>query len=108
MPERQRGAWWSARGDDPLRAGNGVGRLLRECRDPHGCDAKLEEGSVRCDANISLRPVGQEQFGVKTEVKNMNSFRSVQKALEAEQKRHHHAGQNYSLASEAGDLNLDA
>lgn len=51
------------------------------------CDAKLEEGSVRCDANISLRPFGQEKLGVKTEVKNMNSFRSVQKALEAERER---------------------
>jgi aspartyl-tRNA(Asn)/glutamyl-tRNA(Gln) amidotransferase subunit B len=52
------------------------------------CDAKMEEGSLRCDANISLRPGGQEKFGTKTEVKNMNSFRAVQKALEAEEKRH--------------------
>lgn len=52
------------------------------------CDAKMEEGSLRCDANISIRPVGQKEFGVKTEVKNMNSFRAVLKALEAEQKRH--------------------
>ena len=51
------------------------------------CDAKLEEGSIRCDANISLRPAGETKLGVKTEVKNMNSFRSVQKALEAERSR---------------------
>jgi len=52
------------------------------------CDAKMEEGSLRCDANISIRPVGELKFGVKTEVKNMNSFRAVLKALEAEGKRH--------------------
>jgi aspartyl-tRNA(Asn)/glutamyl-tRNA(Gln) amidotransferase subunit B len=51
------------------------------------CDGNMEEGSLRCDANISLRPIGQKEFGVKTEVKNMNSFRSVQKALTAEIKR---------------------
>jgi aspartyl-tRNA(Asn)/glutamyl-tRNA(Gln) amidotransferase subunit B len=52
------------------------------------CDAKMEEGSLRCDANISVRPAGSKEFGVKTEVKNMNSFRGVLKALEAEEKRH--------------------
>ncbi|MFC1637758.1 Asp-tRNA(Asn)/Glu-tRNA(Gln) amidotransferase subunit GatB [Candidatus Margulisiibacteriota bacterium] len=52
------------------------------------CNAKMEEGSLRCDANISIRPVGQKKFGTKTEVKNMNSFRGVWKALEAEEKRH--------------------
>lgn len=51
------------------------------------CDAKLEEGSLRCDANFSLRPAGQKEFGVKTEVKNMNSFKAVQKALEGENER---------------------
>ena len=52
------------------------------------CDAKMEEGSLRCDANISLRKKGVKEFGVKTEVKNMNSFRAVLKALQAEEKRH--------------------
>lgn len=52
------------------------------------CDAKMEEGSLRCDANISIRPVGQEKFGTKTEVKNMNSFKAVMKALQSEEKRH--------------------
>ena len=51
------------------------------------CDGNMEEGSFRCDANISLRPVGSESLGVKTEVKNMNSFRFVQRALEYEIKR---------------------
>jgi aspartyl-tRNA(Asn)/glutamyl-tRNA(Gln) amidotransferase subunit B len=51
------------------------------------CDGNMEEGSFRCDANISLRPKGSEKFGTKTELKNMNSFRNVQKALEYEIKR---------------------
>ena len=48
-------------------------------------DCKMEEGSLRCDANISLRPWGQEQFGTKRELKNMNSFSNVKKALEYEE-----------------------
>lgn len=48
------------------------------------CDGNMEEGSFRCDANISLRPRGQKELGVKTELKNMNSFRFVQRALEYE------------------------
>ncbi|MFZ5449522.1 MAG: Asp-tRNA(Asn)/Glu-tRNA(Gln) amidotransferase subunit GatB [Thermodesulfobacteriota bacterium] len=51
------------------------------------CDGNMEEGSLRCDANISLRPVGQAAFGTKTELKNMNSFRFVKAALEYEIKR---------------------
>ncbi|WP_096155795.1 Asp-tRNA(Asn)/Glu-tRNA(Gln) amidotransferase subunit GatB [Bacillus sp. FJAT-45066] len=50
-------------------------------------DCKMEEGSLRCDANISLRPVGQKEFGTKTELKNLNSFAFVQKGLEFEEKR---------------------
>lgn len=50
-------------------------------------DVKMEEGSLRCDANISLRPWGQEEFGTKAELKNMNSFRGVQRGLEYEQYR---------------------
>lgn len=45
------------------------------------CDGNMEEGSLRCDANISIRPVGQVQFGTKTELKNMNSFKAVERAL---------------------------
>ncbi len=51
------------------------------------CDGNMQEGSFRCDANISLRPVGQEEFGTRTELKNMNSFRNVQAALEYEERR---------------------
>ena len=51
------------------------------------CDGNMEEGSLRCDANISLRPVGQSAFGTKAELKNMNSFRFVRQALEYEIKR---------------------
>ncbi|WP_099157687.1 Asp-tRNA(Asn)/Glu-tRNA(Gln) amidotransferase subunit GatB [Virgibacillus ndiopensis] len=50
-------------------------------------DCKMEEGSLRCDANISLRPRGQEEFGTKTELKNLNSFAYVQKGLEFEETR---------------------
>ncbi|MDX9871571.1 MAG: Asp-tRNA(Asn)/Glu-tRNA(Gln) amidotransferase subunit GatB [Clostridia bacterium] len=50
-------------------------------------DVKMEQGSLRCDANISLRPVGRKELGVKTEIKNMNSFRSLQRAIEFEEKR---------------------
>ncbi len=51
------------------------------------CDGNMQEGSFRCDANISLRPIGQEQLGTRTELKNMNSFRNVQLALEYEVRR---------------------
>ena len=47
-------------------------------------DGNMEEGSLRCDANVSVRPAGQQALGVKTEVKNLNSFRYVQRALEYE------------------------
>lgn len=48
---------------------------------------RMEEGSLRCDANISIRPRGQQELGVKTEIKNMNSFRAVERALEYEVQR---------------------
>ncbi|MCE5264805.1 MAG: Asp-tRNA(Asn)/Glu-tRNA(Gln) amidotransferase subunit GatB [Deltaproteobacteria bacterium] len=51
------------------------------------CDGNMEEGSFRCDANVSLRPKGTEPFGTRAELKNMNSFRNVQRALEYEIKR---------------------
>ncbi|AEN91815.1 Glu-trnagln amidotransferase suBunit b [Priestia megaterium WSH-002] len=50
-------------------------------------DCKMEEGSLRCDANISLRPVGQEEFGTKAELKNLNSFNYVRRGLEYEEIR---------------------
>jgi aspartyl-tRNA(Asn)/glutamyl-tRNA(Gln) amidotransferase subunit B len=50
-------------------------------------DGNMEEGSLRCDANISLKPAGAKELGTKVEIKNMNSFRNVQRALEFEVKR---------------------
>ena len=47
-------------------------------------DCNMEEGSLRCDANVSIRPVGQKEFGTRTELKNLNSFKFVQKAIEYE------------------------
>ncbi len=51
------------------------------------CDGNMEEGSLRCDANVSIRPKGQEKLGTKVEIKNMNSFKHVEKALEYEIER---------------------
>jgi len=51
------------------------------------CDGNMEQGSFRCDANISLRPVGQTEFGTRTELKNLNSFKHVEKAIAYEIER---------------------
>ena len=51
------------------------------------CDGNLEQGSLRCDANVSVRPCGQAEFGTRAEVKNINSFRYVEKAIEYEIRR---------------------
>ncbi|MBI4445659.1 MAG: Asp-tRNA(Asn)/Glu-tRNA(Gln) amidotransferase subunit GatB [Acidobacteria bacterium] len=51
------------------------------------CDGNMEEGSLRCDANVSIRPIGSSVFGTKTEIKNLNSFRFLQKALDYEIER---------------------
>ncbi len=51
------------------------------------CDGNLEEGSFRCDANVSIRPVGQEKLGTRTEIKNLNSFNAVLRAIHSEIKR---------------------
>ena len=51
-------------------------------------DAKMERGNVRCDANVSLRPYGQEKFGTRTETKNVNSLRAVENAVKFEIQRH--------------------
>jgi len=48
------------------------------------CDGNLEEGSFRCDANVSIRPLGEQTFGTRTELKNLNSFKHVEKALQYE------------------------
>jgi len=51
------------------------------------CDGNMEEGSFRCDANVSIRPVGQKEFGTRAEIKNVNSFRHVRMAIEYEIER---------------------
>lgn len=51
------------------------------------CDGNLEEGSFRCDANVSIRPWGQEEFGTRAELKNLNSFRFIKQAIEYEVER---------------------
>ncbi len=51
------------------------------------CDGNMEEGSLRCDANVSVRPKGREKFGTRTELKNMNSFRNVERAIQYEIER---------------------
>jgi aspartyl-tRNA(Asn)/glutamyl-tRNA(Gln) amidotransferase subunit B len=58
------------------------------------CDGNMEEGSFRCDANVSIRPMGKQEFGTRTELKNMNSFRNVQRALEYEVKRQQYLVEN--------------
>jgi aspartyl-tRNA(Asn)/glutamyl-tRNA(Gln) amidotransferase subunit B len=67
------------------------GAYLRRLRDIlvylEVCDGNMEEGSFRCDANVSIRPKGQKELGTKMELKNMNSFRNVEKALEYEIRR---------------------
>jgi len=50
-------------------------------------DCKMQEGSLRCDANVSVRPTGEKEFGTRTEIKNLNSFRSLEKAIEYEAQR---------------------
>ncbi len=74
-----------------LRSGAQVrswGQLLRATIGQLGVsDVNMEEGSLRCDANVSVRPVGSETLGTKTELKNMNSFRFLEKGVEAEIER---------------------
>jgi aspartyl-tRNA(Asn)/glutamyl-tRNA(Gln) amidotransferase subunit B len=74
-----------------IRTAEEAGQYLRNLRDIlrylEICDGDMEKGSFRCDANVSVRPRGQREFGTRTELKNMNSFRHVEKALEYEIKR---------------------
>lgn len=51
-------------------------------------DCKMQEGSLRCDANVSVRPYGQKELGTRTEIKNLNSFRALERAIEYEARRH--------------------
>lgn len=65
----------------PEEAGAYLKALRRVLRYLEVCDGNMEEGSFRCDANISLRPHGQEKFGTRVELKNINSFKNLEKAL---------------------------
>jgi len=62
------------------------------------CDGNMEEGSLRCDANISIRPKGDKKLGTRTEVKNMNSFRNVEKAIDYE------IGRQINLVEDGGEV----
>lgn len=68
----------------PAEAGGYLRALHQTIRYIEVCDGNMELGQFRCDANISIRPAGQEKFGIRAEMKNMNSFRNVEKALEYE------------------------
>jgi len=69
---------------DPEEAYLYLQRMRSTLRYTGVCDGNMEEGSLRCDANISLRPRGATELGTRTELKNLNSFRNVQRALEFE------------------------
>ncbi len=62
------------------------------------CDGNMQEGSFRCDANVSVRPAGQEAFGTRTELKNLNSFRFVERAINYEVER------QIALIEEGGEV----
>ncbi len=71
-----------------MRSAQEAGALVRKMhqlvRHIGVCDGNMEEGSLRCDANVSLRPKGQEAFGTRTEMKNLNSFRNIERAIRYE------------------------
>jgi aspartyl-tRNA(Asn)/glutamyl-tRNA(Gln) amidotransferase subunit B len=71
----------------PLEAGEYLRELRAILQYLEICTGDMEKGTFRCDANVSVRPEGQKEFGTRTELKNMNSFRHVEKALEYEIKR---------------------
>ncbi len=71
----------------PAQAGAYLRKLRAVVRYLEICDGNLEEGSFRCDANVSLRPQGQTDFGTRAEIKNLNSFRNVERALSYEIER---------------------
>ncbi len=77
--------------DPDMRSADEVVAYLKALRDVlmylDVCDGNMEEGSLRCEPNLSLRPVGQEAFGTKVELKNINSFKFVKDAIEYEIKR---------------------
>ena len=74
----------------PAEAGAYLRKLRAVLQYLEVCDGNMEEGSFRCDANVSVRPLGTTALGTKAEVKNMNSFRAVERALEYEIDRQAH------------------
>ena len=64
------------------------------------CDGNMQEGSFRCDVNISLKPVDSKQLGTRTELKNLNSFRFIEKAISFEQQRHQDLLENGQLITQ--------
>src|SRR4051812_40307220 len=70
--------------DDPAKAREWLALLRTTLRQLGVSDVNMEEGSLRCDANVSVRPAGTEELGVKTELKNMNSFRYLERGVDAE------------------------
>ncbi|MCI0428371.1 MAG: Asp-tRNA(Asn)/Glu-tRNA(Gln) amidotransferase subunit GatB [Nitrospiraceae bacterium] len=88
-----------------LRSANEVVAYLKGLRDVlvylEVCDGNMEEGSFRCEPNLSLRPLGQKEFGTKVELKNINSFKFVKDAIEYEIKR------QTKVLSEGGKINQE-
>ncbi len=71
-------------GSEAAEYANQIRTILRYI---DACDGNLEEGSLRCDCNVSVRPLGETQLGTKVEIKNINSFRFIEKAIEYESER---------------------
>lgn len=93
--------------DPDLRSPGEAATFMRELKGileySEVSDCRMEQGSIRCDANISIRPYGQEEYGTKVEIKNINSFREVQKALEKEEERQkelYQFGKQYKIKQE--------
>jgi aspartyl-tRNA(Asn)/glutamyl-tRNA(Gln) amidotransferase subunit B len=72
---------------DPAAAREWLQLLRTTIKQIGASDVNMEEGSLRCDANVSVRPAGTDELGVKTELKNMNSFRFIERGIEAEAER---------------------
>ena len=88
-----------------MRSAEEAGAYLRKLRSivryAGVCDGNMEEGSLRCDANVSIRPVGEKKFGIKVELKNLNSIKFVEKAIKYEVERQKAVlAQNQSVAQE--------
>ena len=73
--------------NDPAKAREWLSLLRTTLRQLGVSDVNMDEGSLRCDANVSIRPVGSQTLGTKTELKNMNSFRFLERGVEAEIER---------------------